>query len=297
MTTIICTMTDCTFEPGCAALLNSLYQNGYRGQIIVGKLGSGHQLPRLIERTSLPGLSIQFVSLPDRENVNFHKPSLLLRCFQDPSVSSAFFFDSDIVCTTDWRHYKEWLFSGIAVCSDINNLWMPSDHPMRSFWKRLLVELGYEDREVTGYANGGFLGLSRSYLSFINVWQELLSWLTDREKPNWDGWTLEAGFKKYDQDLLNAALMAVDFPISFVGYEGMSFASSVGYMVHSIGSKKPWHKDYLKALIKNGNRLPLAARQYWKYVDQPIRAASKTEQVAAKIEMDVTSILSRLIAR
>lgn len=297
MTTAICTMTDRTFEPGCAALLNSLYQNGYRGKVIVGKLGSGHRLPRLLESTIFPGLDVQFLALADQPNVNYHKPGLLLHCFQDPSVSTAFFFDSDIVCTTDWRYYEDWVLGGLAVCSDINNLWMPPGHPMRAYWRRLLLELGYSARDITGYANGGFLGLSRDYLPFVHLWSDLINWLTSSPKAGWDSWTLHAGFKKYDQDLLNVALMAVNYPVSFVGPEGMSFAGSVGYMVHPIGSKKPWHKGYLQALLRKGFRLPISARQYWKYANHPIKAVSTTEKTMAKLEMDLTVMISRFFSQ
>jgi hypothetical protein len=290
-------MTDSSFEPGCGTLINSLYQNGYRGKIIIGLISNGHLLPKLIKAQSPPGLVFEFVNLRTQANVNYHKPSLLLHAFDDGTVTKAFFFDSDIICTKEWSHFLNWVDSGIAVCSDINHLWMPPSHPVRNLWKKLLAQHGYEFKDVSGYANGGFLGVSRAHIEIVRIWEELLSWLTFSNKTGWDDWSLKAGFEKYDQDLLNASLMAVECPVSFVGYEGMSFAESVGYMVHPVGPLKPWHKGYLKHLLLHGAGMPLANRQYWKYARSPLHNASPMEEKLAKIEMNLTAFLSRFMSK
>lgn len=297
MTAAVCTLTDATFEPGCAALLSSLHDCGFRGRVVVGLVGTGHVLPARVAEAPPTGLDIAFLSLPDRPNVNAHKPFLLGHCLQDPAVDAAFFFDADIVCCKVWRHFEDWVANGIAVCSDVNFLWMPPNHPHRAFHRRALGDLGLPCRDTVGYANGGFLGLRREHAAILDAWQRLLDWIDGGGGPQWDGWSLEAGFGKYDQDALNAALMAVEAPVAFVGPEGMSFAGSLGYMVHPIGPRKPWKRGFLRDLVLHGRPLPLAARSFWKHVDGPVRVMGRREQILARIEMDVTAALSRLIGR
>ena len=293
----ICTIADRSFEPGCATLLNSLIAGGFRGKVVVGKIGKGHQLPEILAGNPLNGIEVNFVALPDKPNVNAHKPYMISHCFDDKVVDSVFFFDSDVVCCKEWRHFEEWVNSGIAVCSDVNFLWMPPNHPQRYLYRGAIEDLNLSERKVTGYANGGFLGVRRKDSEVVEVWQQVLDWLDDRAASTSDEWNLLAGFSKYDQDALNVALMSVSAPISFVGHEGMSFGQSVGYMVHSLGSRKPWNKGYIKELILHGRGLPLTAREFWKHADGPIGLFSSREKRLARLEMDVTAALSRVIGR
>ena len=130
MTSAVCTITDSSFEPGCGVLVNSLLQNGFRGKIVIGLIGKGHRLPGLIRKTKCDNAVFEFVELSGHGNPHRYKPDMLLHCFKDADISSAFFFDSDIICTKDWGFYQDWICSGIAVCSDINHLWMPPNHPV-----------------------------------------------------------------------------------------------------------------------------------------------------------------------
>ena len=68
-------------------------------------------------------------------------------------------------------------------------------------------------------------------------------------------------------------------------------------MVHPVGARKPWNKGFLKDLLLHGLPLPLAARQFWKHADGPIAVTSRRERLLARVEMDVTAALSRVIAR
>lgn len=294
---IVCTLSDATFEPGCAALINSLYANGFRGKVVVGLVGSGHKLPSSIRSAPLDGINVEFLNLPHRSNVNALKPLMLSHCMHQLSAQATFFFDSDIICCGSWAEFEHWADNGIAVCSDVNFLWMPENHPQRAYYRRALDELDLPCRNIVGHANGGFLGVSRQYAEIIKVWGQLLEWLDDTALGRWDDWSLNAGFAKYDQDALNAALMAVDAPVSFVGHEGMSFNRSVGYMVHPVGPRKPWNKGFLWDLIRHGRPLPLAARQFWKHVGGPIEVKTQRERLLASLEMDATAALSRVISR
>lgn len=293
----ICTITDHSFERGCAALINSLVHHGFRGRFVIGLAGGGHTLPERLGAGNAYGLDVSFVQLPDRSNVNFHKPHIVSHCFRDLSIESVFFFDSDIVCCRDWRHFEEWLANGISVCSDVNYLWMPSNHPKRAYYRRALSEIGMPQREIVGYANGGFIGVNRSHVEVIEAWARLIDWFEAEASQSWDEWSLKAGFWHLDQDLLNAALMAVSCPISFVGHEGMSFNQAIGYMAHPIGRRKPWNRGFLKDVIVHGRGMPLTGRQYWNNVERPIKVTSDMERNLAKIEIGVAALLSRFIAR
>lgn len=297
MISSVCTIADKTFEPGCVALINSLYRCGFRGDVVIGAVGSGHRLPALIEGCPVDGVTLTFIELPAVSNVNFYKASLILKVFEISNVDQVFFFDADIVCREDWREYESWVSSGVAVCSDVNHLWMPPNHPHRAPWRRLLSELGLPARDIVGYANGGFVGVRRAQLEIVHTWQRLLSWFEQTKKCGWSDWQLRKGFPKYDQDLLNAALMASNDPISFVGHEGMSFGKSVGYMVHPVGGRKPWQRRFLRDLLVSGRPLPLSARQFWNHANGPINYMSRSDLLLARLEMDVTAVLSRLIGK
>ena len=116
-------------------------------------------------------------------------------------------------------------------------------------------------------------------------------------KPGWDDWSVRAGFNRYYQDLLNAAIMAFEGPVALVGHEGMSFGSSVGYMVHPVGKIKPWNKGYIKRLLLKGSPMPLANRQYWKFARYPIKVVSKWDRAVSGLDIVVTSAFSRLIGK
>lgn len=295
---VICTVTSQSFHRGTGALINSLVRAGFKGQFIIGHLD---EIPDwyLSAQRELANFDI-FLSackLSASTLPHYQKVNILERAMDAASGASIFFIDSDIIITEDWEFFNDWVRNGVALCSDVNFLGMTENHPMRRYWRSMLESNGFGVRDISGYANSGFIGINEDHKELIKTWRALLEIKSSergRDKKRLDK---ELGFITFDQDLLNAALMAVRVPVSLVGHEGMSFNGSIGYMVHPIGSRKPWNKGFLKDLIVQGRPMPLAARQYWKHVDYPIEVASKYDRALARLEMDVTAALSRLISR
>src|SRR6056297_2463728 len=155
---MICTICDDSFAPGCVALFNSLCRSGFRGEFLVGLVGGGEKLRSVLQEQSPKGVECHFRDLPRVSNVNYYKPSLLRICCDEFDAERFFFFDSDVVCATDWDDFISWLECGVAVCSDVSHFAMPPSHPMRGTWRRLIADRGLVAREFTGYVNGGFLG-------------------------------------------------------------------------------------------------------------------------------------------
>lgn len=295
---VICTVTSKSFHGGTGVLINSLVRANFKGRFILGHL---HALPDWYSDAQRDlsdyGIVLEAHKLSTGTLPHYQKVSILEYAMDTCSGAKVFYIDSDIIIQEAWAFFDEWAECGVALCSDINFMNMSENHPMRSYWRRLLKVNGYEARPITGYANSGFIGIEETSRELLGVWRKLLEIKAFERGENIKKLKKEPGFITFDQDLLNAALMAVQVPVSFVGHEGMSFDGSVGYMVHPVGSRKPWNKGFLKDLIVHGRPMPLAARQYWKHVDHPIKVASNFEQALARIEMDVTAALSRLIAR
>lgn len=296
--TVICTITSRSYHAGTAALINSLVKARFTGRIVVGYMDD---LPTWAEnaRSTLADFKIEinFHKLLADKLAFYHKPDILHHCITEFQPNRLFFIDSDIVILKEWNFFETWAGHAIALCSDVNYLHMQSNHPHRHYWRQLLLEHGYNVFERIGYANGGFIGLDKDCFKVVDIWQHLIAIKSTERGVNSQTFALEHGFQTFDQDLLNAALMATDLPVSIVGHEGMSFNGALGYMVHAIGRKKPWKRGFLWDLIRNGRGLPLVARQFWRHSDGPIKVFHPITRKVAEVEMNITAALSRLIAR
>lgn len=294
----VCTITSKSFHRGTGALLNSLAESGYTGTILVGYTD---ELPSWTSHAhdalTRININIEWAQIDTNILPHYQKVEIISRTIDETPQENIFYIDSDIIVKKAWDFFEDWVKNGIALCSDINFIYMTESHPMRSYWAELLQQTGHTIRPTRGYANSGFIGLRPEQQDFIHVWRDLINAKAKQRGKDNSRPTKEHGFITFDQDLLNAALMATDHPISLVGHEGMSFNNSVGYMAHPVGARKPWNKGFLKDLILYGRPMPLAAREYWKHTQHPIKVATDLEQTLARIEMDVTAALSRLIAR
>lgn len=307
--TVVCTITSRTFHAGTAVLINSLAKAGFKGRIIVAYVGS---LPEWSETAQVAlerfEIKVEFLKLAEDRLVFYHKASTLKHCAETFRPKKLFLIDSDIVIRKRWDFFETWVECGIAVCADINYINMQNDHPLRNYWRNLLISEGYNVYNRTGYANSGFIGLNENCFEIIDIWHHLIETKSkERGMNSKTGYVFgqgfpeqgfqEHGFATFDQDLLNAAMMATNMKMSIVGHEGMSFNNVLGYMVHAIGTKKPWQRGFLWNLIRNGKGLPLTARQFWRHTDGPIEVFNPVDRKIAEIEMNITAALSRLIAR
>ena len=209
-----------------------------------------------------------------------------------------FFIDSDITIVRNWRFFEIWVYHGVALGADVNFEGMSINHPMRGYWRTLLKEIQRPIREISGYANSGFVGVTKEHIELIEVWNEAIHTYAKHR----GGYTIrpradqDFGFFTIDQDLLNAAIMGCDIPISLAGKEAMSLNGRVGWMLHSLGPKKPWHGAYLKDLILKGKKLGIGVDSFLEHTSEPIRVFAPFSRGVAKFEAAFTKFLSRILS-
>ncbi|SEN98863.1 hypothetical protein SAMN05444671_2679 [Flavobacterium sp. CF108] len=319
MNAAVCTIFEGHYHFGVAALSNSLYQNGFRGDIYVGYRG---RLPKWVLRGEketigkwkeaivlTPVQDIKLIFLPIVTNYNManYKPDFMLELWEGPAkeADAMFYFDPDIVINDSWACYEQWINCGVALCEDVNSP-LQEFHPRRQGWKNYYkhyhIDLHFKNAI---YVNAGFVGLLKKNSSFLNLWvqmQELMgpaigglensiflnqsynSTVLKRE-----GFQI---FDKPDQDALNVAIEVYNDPVSYMGKEGMGFSEGDSTMSHGMGSPKPWKAHHLlrAAQGKIPRNLDVI---YWKYCSEPILAHSKWEITRKLIGIKVAKVIGR----
>jgi hypothetical protein len=295
MSTAICTLFEGHYHFGVAALSNSLYNQGFRGTIYVGYRG---KLPIWIEDNknnnpdtkyglemiAAEGLILKFIHLDTSTHFTNYKPKFMKDLIAKyTSIENLFYFDPDIVINKDFSFYLEWIDAGIAVCEDVNSP-IPEFHPRRvgwrTFFKKYNIDLSFKN---VIYANGGFLGVKRDQVEFLDLWiktQDVATKLVG-QVSFLDNIKVTM-FNVFDQDCMNASLEAYKGSISFIGKEGMGF--SIGghqTMFHALGSPKPWKANIMLRSFKG--KVPRNVDVvYWDNSSGPILAHSKW-QIARKV--------------
>lgn len=283
--TVICTLFEGDYHYGVASLVNSLYKQGYRGDIYAGYRGAlplwANELQKRVAiewegGTSyevVEGLNLHFLPLETNYHFTNFKPDFMLLLWNSVAkgAKQMFYFDPDIVVVSQWSFFSEWVSCGVALCEDVNSP-LTENHPRRVAWRRYFsskgINLYYKDPM---YVNGGFIGVENK--NFLILWkkiQELMaSQIGGLDRSSLNGTSLLeehkgplAPFSKTDQDALNATLEAWDDTVSLVGQEGMAFKPGTVLMPHALGHPKPWRwKPFTQAM--NGKPPRLVDRVYW----------------------------------
>ena len=309
MNSTICTLFEGDYHFGVGALVNSLYKYGFRGTIWVGYRGS---LPpwakNLMENPEYKdceiaeGCIVRFLPLTTTAHFTNYKPTFMLDILRkyDPGANQLFYFDPDIVIKCRWTFYEEWCSRGIALCQEIVNAYMPSNHPVRLAWKDMGEKEGFEiARELNQYFSGGFIGVRRDHASIIEVWKTLLD----------NVWKYDVDISKFsaapdrsstilspDQDLLNLAAMITPDPLSTIGPEGMAFVPGGFTMAHAVGRPKPWRKKMLREAVR-GKATTAADKEYLLNVREPIRLYTEQELVRRSFDARCGAALGRVMRR
>ena len=311
----VCTLFEGDYHLGLAALVNSLYQHGFRGTCWAGYRGD---LPSWVQtseqheghsvfRVSADCL-IRFVPLQTQAHLSNYKPDFMLSVLNlAPTIEAIYYFDPDITVAAPWSFFEEWVSCGVALCEDLNSP-LYENHPRRVAWERHYglhgMPLKYRGPQ---YANSGFLGIARDGFAFLQKWQtaqELMAPLIGGlEKSIFSNSLLSAErlhhlfpFNRPDQDALNVAIEATSQPVSIMGKEAMGFAPGGSVMHHALGSAKPWRRHYIREAL--GGRPPTQAdRFFWEYAAGPASTFSGRRIARAKIAMAVAAALSRFIRR
>ena len=316
MKSAICTLFEGHYHYGVAALTNSLYIQGYRGEIYAGFRGELPAWARGIHKSAnldwprsytlevAPDLLIHFLSLDTDYHLTNYKPDFLLKVWETfaYNADALYYFDPDIVVTTPWVLFKEWVTCGVALCEDVNSP-LAMNHPTRLAWRRYFGSKSFNLRfKEHIYANGGFVGVSKENQSFLTMWKDL----QEAMAPAIGGLSHSAftgveplpfaPFGKTDQDAMNAAVEAWEGIISFVGKEGMAFNTSMPLMSHALGKSKPWLSHPLKQLIA-GHPPRQADRDYWRSTSGPIKSQPASLIQRRKLSIALAAFLSRFYSR
>ena len=305
---VVCTLAEGHYFYGVAALANSVARAGFKGTIVVGCRG-----PRPTWLTALepgpsadsflitPDITLALVEVPGDWHLNNCKPRFLEQVLLDlyPQSDVVYYFDSDIVIKHSWDIFVTWANSGIVVVLDPADTYMPPNHAYRVAWRSLAGRKGFECRDVTGYANGGCVGIARAHASFATVWRALMEQLAsdgaNMQKMKNSTDMLE--FTRMDQDVLNATIMATATPISVLGPESMGLFPWVGnIMPHAMWHDKPWRRNYVFDSLR-GFPPDRVHRAYWEFVDGPVRPFTKQERISKRLQLIAAMLIGRIYSR
>lgn len=319
MNSVICTLFEGNYHYGVAAFANSLYTQGFRGELFAGYRGS---LPFWTESAiydpdlNWPGsktlevaenFRIHFLPLETNYHFTNYKPDFMLKLWEGicKGAEHMFYFDPDIILIAPWHFIEEWAEGGIAVCEDLKSP-LEQYHPRRKGWRKYYKKYGIDLKFKNSiYVNGGFIGLHHRNKNFLQKWQSLQEYMGDcigglnrssitksTKLPEEFSFDYSA-FGATDQDALNATIEACDHEISYMRKEAM--ALGVGdpiLMPHALGSPKPWDYTPLKKFIQ-GKPPRLVDKLYWDYVESPIRCYPSSKIKRMTYSLKVVSFLNR----
>jgi hypothetical protein len=280
---LVCMLAEGTYFHGAATLCNSLVRQGFTGLVLLGYRGTPPQwardLPIQEDGTQCvaPGAFIRLIELEPGWHPTNLKARFMRRAAQEyPDFEALYYFDVDIVITCAWDNYVRWAHSGVVLVLDMSETYMPANHVFRREWAALAQRAGYAVvRPMTGYFNGGCVGIDAARIEILDVWCRLLD---EREKEGADMTKLVATdgkleFSRMDQDILNAAVMASSVDVAVLGKEAMGSFPSMPIMAHAMVFKKPWRRNYLIDALKgfppDGPDLA-----FWTYAQYPIASFS-----------------------
>lgn len=293
MTTAICTFCEGHYHYGLAALVNSLYNNGFKGNVYAGYRG---QLPFWsVEKveSNLFGkggftlrvaedLNLHFILVNTDFNLTNYKPFFMINVLEnfELDIEAIAYIDPDIVVKCNWNFFETWMSHGVALVHEITANDMPASHPIRKEWEKVINKCNRQVvQSLTSYINAGFCGVSRLNFKFIYLWAEIIN-TAIREyslKPTlFMPLDRTHVFYAGDQDALNIAAMCSENHISEIGPEGMDFIPGGWTMSHAVGSPKPWKNNFILSVLK-GNPPSLADKAYWANVNGPLKAHKKYE--------------------
>ncbi len=317
----LCTLFEGNYHLGVAALVNSLVINGFSGDIFVGYRGD---LPTWVKQSDIEldwkwdGMTPMKISenvnvffLPLSTNYHFtnYKPNFMLELWKGPAsqAEEMYYLDPDIVVCLHWPVFSLWVNCGVALCADINSP-MTENHPKRIKWREYFTDYDLNLKFKTEiYVNGGFVGLKRSEIKFLEVWMKIQESMAHKigglsksslagEAMDPSEMTIFSPFGKTDQDALNATVEAFDGKMSMLGRDAMGFETSHAILPHALGQPKPWDKKYLNAAA-SGVTIRQIDKQYWNNAYQPIEIYSNMKLFRKKMAIKAAVFINRFYQR
>jgi hypothetical protein len=311
MNVALCTLFEGSYHIGAAALANSLYASGFRGTLWAGWRGP---LPPWasaarvepdradVQRLNVAeGFDLAFVSLESAPHFAYYKPEFLERLLNEfaPDAEAVLYLDPDIIVKCPWEIFPDWLTGGVALVEDINPT-LPSRHPMRLAWQRVLATRGIAPRRaLERYYNSGFVGLPRACAPLLAEWRRMMTLI--REVLGAQHHHIKFGsatslFHTPDQDALNIALMLSDTPINAAGPEAMDFTVGGHYLSHAVGAPKPWQTLFVRQALR-GFPPSMPAKAFFQHVEKPIRVFPDGEVKRHRRSLAIGALIGRFYRR
>jgi len=315
MSVIVCTLFENHYHYGLAALINSLYAKGYRGEIYAGYKGN---LPQWAENAKpnseinwlnantlnvSEDLQIHFLPIEADVHLANYKPSFMKLLFTNmrTDIDGIVYFDPDIVIKCKWSFFEKWIGYGVALVHEIISNDMPQTHPIRKGWIEVAQKINREvTRTINSYINSGFCGVLRKDIEFLYLWEDIINVAAVHYDLNKNRFIHSQDrsnlFFAHDQDAFNIAAMCCNCPVSEMGPEGMDFLQGGFTMSHAIGSPKPWNKKYLISSFKGINPT-MADRGFWAYSTSPIRCYSDKTVKIKRISISAAGFIGRFYSK
>lgn len=288
--TIICTLFEKDYHHGVSVLVNSIYASNFRGDIFIGYKGN---LPDWVKEKAIDtsvyswagGILVYeissefrlfFLKINTKKHLAHYKPLFMLELMNNVSTSAEkiVYFDPDIILKCNWLFFEVWMDFGVALVHEITMHDMPSSHPTRRLWEKIIIEAGYKiTRQLSSYINSGFCGVTRNNLEFLSLWNSYVDIAINeygQDETLFATFDRTALFWNIDQDTFNMTAMSSNTSISEYGPEGMDFLNGGQIMSHATGTPKPWNKKFILNALK-GNPPSLADKFYWKNSNNPIK--------------------------
>lgn len=318
----VCTLFEGHYHYGVAALINSLYKQGFRGNIYAGYRGDAPFWATFPESNesidwtgakiydAAEGLRLHLLPVDTDYHLTNYKPDFMLRLWEGPAkeVEAMFYFDPDIVISRKWSFFNEWVSYGVTLCEDINSP-LPERHPRRVVWRQYFGSKGVKlCFKSPLYANGGFVGVTKDTCHFLSAWQQMQELMAlhigGLNRSAFAGAAQLAqnetgainAFDRTDQDALNATIEAWDGEVSFIGQEGMAFKFGLALMVHALGQPKPWNRKFLSSALK-GKYLSVADKAFWLHTQSPICLYNPTQLKIKRLSISCATVMNRFYAR
>lgn len=316
MQVVVCTLFENQYHPGVAALVNSLFANGFRGDIYIGFKGpvpswaatataenNLSDWPAACVFSVNEGLKLHFLPVSKDIHLANYKPAFMLELLEKLSgkIGGIIYFDPDIVVRGPWSFFERWINYGVSLVHEIISNDMPATHPVRMGWKSIIETHGRKvTHEINSYINSGFAGVTAANVEFLRTWRDIIKIAEAAYGYNVNNFTHVRDrsnlFYANDQDALNVAAMCCESPISEMGPEAMDFINGGWTMSHAVGTPKPWQKKYLIAALK-GNTPGKADKAYWNNVQAPVKCFYNGKVKRKKAALLAAAFIGRFYKR
>jgi hypothetical protein len=144
------------------------------------------------------------------------------------------------------------------------------------------------------------LGITRHNQSLLKEWQIV----QDAMQKNFGVESvLKTGtradmFHATDQDALNVAMAVSDYPVAWIGLDGMGFGPdehAEWLTLHALS--KPWRRRIFRDLLFEGHRPDAALCRYWDLAGGPIQVEPRSRVRGHRFYIPVATLLARLYSR